>query len=71
MGNIKSGVLRPLAVTSLKRIAALPDLPTASEGGLPGFEAAQRYGLIAPAGLPPASPQSFPRRCARHSPPTR
>jgi tripartite-type tricarboxylate transporter receptor subunit TctC len=54
IGNIKSGVIRPLAVTSLKRIAALPDLPTASEAGLPGFEAAQRYGLIAPAGLPPA-----------------
>ena len=54
IGNIKSDVLRPLAVTSLKRIAALPDLPTASESGLPGFEAAQRYGLIAPAGLPPA-----------------
>ena len=54
MGNIKSGVLRPLAVTSLKRIAALPDLPTAVEGGLSGFVAAQRYGLIAPAGLPPA-----------------
>ena len=54
IGNIKSGVLRPLAVTSLKRIAALPDVPTAAEAGLPGFEAAQRYGLIAPAGLPPA-----------------
>src|SRR5262245_2194455 len=54
IGNFKSGVLRPLAVTSLKRIAALPDVPTAAEAGLPGFEAAQRYGLIAPAGLPPA-----------------
>ena len=54
IGNIKSGVLRPLAVTSLKRIAALPDVPTAAEAGLPGFEAAQRYGLIAPAGLPQA-----------------
>jgi tripartite-type tricarboxylate transporter receptor subunit TctC len=54
IGNIKSSVLRPLAVTSLKRIAALPDVPTTAEAGLPGFEAAQRYGLIAPAGLPPA-----------------
>ncbi|MBX9840515.1 MAG: tripartite tricarboxylate transporter substrate binding protein [Xanthobacteraceae bacterium] len=54
IANIKSGTLRPLAVTSLKRIAALPEVPTAIEGGLPGFEAAQRYGLIAPAGLPPA-----------------
>ena len=54
IGNIKNGLVRPLAVTSLKRIAALPDLPTAAEAGLPGFEAAQRYGLIAPAGTPPA-----------------
>ena len=54
IGNIKNDLLRPLALTSLKRISALPDLLTAAEAGLPGFEAAQRYGLIAPAGTPPA-----------------
>jgi tripartite-type tricarboxylate transporter receptor subunit TctC len=54
MGNIKSGMLRPIAMTSLKRARAMPDLPTVAESGFPGFEAAQRYGLVAPAGTPPA-----------------
>jgi tripartite-type tricarboxylate transporter receptor subunit TctC len=54
IGNIKNGVLRPLAMTSAKRSPVLPDLPTVAEAGLPGFEAAQRYGLVAPAGTPPA-----------------
>jgi len=54
IGNIKSGLTRPLAMTSAKRSAVLPDLPTVAEQGFPGFEAAQRYGLIAPAGTPPA-----------------
>jgi tripartite-type tricarboxylate transporter receptor subunit TctC len=54
IGNIKNNLVRPLALTSLKRAAALPDLVTVAETGLPGFEAAQRYGLIAPAGTPPA-----------------
>ena len=54
IGNIKNNIVRPLAVTSLKRISALPELVTVAEAGLPGFEAAQRYGLIAPAGTPPA-----------------
>ena len=54
IGNIKSGLARPLAMTSAKRSAVLPELPTVAEQGFPGFEAAQRYGLIAPAGTPPA-----------------
>jgi tripartite-type tricarboxylate transporter receptor subunit TctC len=54
IGNIKNGIVRPLAMTSAKRSATLPDLPTVAEAGFPGFEAAQRYGLIAPAGTPPA-----------------
>jgi tripartite-type tricarboxylate transporter receptor subunit TctC len=54
MGNIKSGMLRPIAMTSLKRARAMPDLPTVAESGFPGFEAAQRYGLVVPAGTPPA-----------------
>jgi tripartite-type tricarboxylate transporter receptor subunit TctC len=41
-------------MTSLKRATALPDIPTVFETGFPGFEAAQRYGLVAPAGTPPA-----------------
>jgi tripartite-type tricarboxylate transporter receptor subunit TctC len=52
IGNIKNGALRPIAITDKKRAAALPDTPTVAETGLAGFEASQRYGLVAPAGLP-------------------
>jgi len=48
------GTLRMLAVTSLKRSTLMPDVPTIAESGLPGFEAVLRYGLVAPAGTPPA-----------------
>jgi tripartite-type tricarboxylate transporter receptor subunit TctC len=54
IGNIQGGKLRGLAVTSPKRSALLPDLPTVQEAGLPGFDVALRYGLAAPAGTPPA-----------------
>jgi tripartite-type tricarboxylate transporter receptor subunit TctC len=40
-------------VTTLKRTAALPDIPTMDEAGLPGFEATTWHGLVAPAGTPP------------------
>jgi tripartite-type tricarboxylate transporter receptor subunit TctC len=49
---IKSGRLRPLAVTSLTRADALPDVPTLDELGLKGFQAAAWNGLSAPAGTP-------------------
>ena len=52
--HIKSGRLRPLAVTSTKRVALLPDVPTMSEAGYKGFEANTWFGLVAPAGTPPA-----------------
>jgi tripartite-type tricarboxylate transporter receptor subunit TctC len=51
---IKGGKLRPIAVTSASRSAALPDIPTIAESGLPGFEASSWFGLLAPAGTPPA-----------------
>lgn len=54
MGNINAGTLRPLAVTSGKRFSSLPNVPTAAESGLPGFEAVLYYGLLAPAGTPRA-----------------
>ncbi len=49
-----NGRLVPLAVGSLKRNPALPDVPTISEALLPGFEAMEWIGLVAPAGTPPA-----------------
>jgi tripartite-type tricarboxylate transporter receptor subunit TctC len=51
---IKDGKVRGLAVTSTTRQAASPDLPTVSESGLPGFEALSWFGVLAPAGTPPA-----------------
>jgi tripartite-type tricarboxylate transporter receptor subunit TctC len=52
IGNIEAGRLRAIAVAAPARSAALPDVPTAAESGLPGFEAVQYYGLLAPAGIP-------------------
>jgi tripartite-type tricarboxylate transporter receptor subunit TctC len=49
---IKSGKLRPLGVSSPKRIAQLPDVPTIAEAGVPGFEVNIWYGLFAPRGTP-------------------
>src|SRR5213076_3106699 len=52
IGAVKSGKIRPLAVTSLKRAAALPDVPTMDEIGLKGFDSTAWYGVLGPAGLP-------------------
>jgi tripartite-type tricarboxylate transporter receptor subunit TctC len=52
--HIKSGRLRALAVTTAKRNPALPELPTVAEAALPGYESIAWYGMVAPAGLPPA-----------------
>src|SRR6185437_5879183 len=52
VGHIRSGQLRALAVTTLKRTAILPDVPTMDEAGLPGFEASTWHGLVTPAGTP-------------------
>ena len=52
VGLVKEGKLRALAVTSLRRSASFPDVPTVAEQGLPGFEAVLHYGIIAPAGTP-------------------
>lgn len=53
-GHMKSGRLRAIAITSPKRHAALPDLPTVAESGVPGFRQANNYSLYAPAGTPKA-----------------
>ena len=49
MGQIKSGALRPLAVTSAKRSSSLPDVPTVAESGYPGFDVSTWYGVFMPA----------------------
>jgi len=48
--HIATGRLRPIGISSLKRSAATPEIPTLSESGLPGFEYATWYGMLAPAG---------------------
>jgi tripartite-type tricarboxylate transporter receptor subunit TctC len=50
--QVQSGMVRGLAVTSLKRLPELPDVPTAAESGFPGFEASGWFALFAPAGTP-------------------
>jgi len=50
--QIKNGKVKALAVTTPKRAPSLPDLPTLSEAGLPGFEITSWFGLLAPAGTP-------------------
>jgi tripartite-type tricarboxylate transporter receptor subunit TctC len=52
--HVRGGRLRALGVTTVKRMSAIPDVPTFAEQGLPGFEVVQWYGVFAPAGLPPA-----------------
>jgi tripartite-type tricarboxylate transporter receptor subunit TctC len=52
VSNVRAGQLRAIAVTGPARSAALPQVPTAAESGLPGFDAVLYYGLTAPAGVP-------------------
>ena len=74
MPLVREGKLRALAVSSIRRSALAPDLPTMAESGFPGFEAVPWFGLLAPAGTPktswikctmrPSRPWRH-RRCAR------
>ena len=52
MGNLEAGSLRGIAVLSATRFSLLPDVPTADESGMPGFESVLHYGLLAPPGTP-------------------
>ena len=54
MTHVKTGKLRALAVTTAKRSMVLPDLPTVSESGVPGYQNSTWFGLLAPAGTPAA-----------------
>ena len=50
--HVRAGRLRALAVTTAKRVAAAPDLPTVAESGYPGYEVTNWHGLVGPKGLP-------------------
>jgi tripartite-type tricarboxylate transporter receptor subunit TctC len=63
--HIKSGRLRGLAITTAKRNAAWPDMPTVSEAGLPGYQSIAWYGLVGPAKLPPAVLKKLSEEVAR------
>jgi tripartite-type tricarboxylate transporter receptor subunit TctC len=52
VGAVKGGKIRPIAVTSLHRSAAFPDVPTMDEAGIKGFDSTAWYGILGPAGLP-------------------
>jgi tripartite-type tricarboxylate transporter receptor subunit TctC len=52
IGQVRTGRLKSLGITSLKRSAAVPDIPTVAESGLPGYEAKNWYGILTPAGTP-------------------
>ena len=52
LGHLRAGKLRVLAVTSATRSAQLPDVPTVSESGVPGYHFTSWYGVFAPAGTP-------------------
>jgi len=58
-GQIRAGTVRPIVVTSAKRSPAFPEIPTAMESGLAGFEITSWYGLWVPAGTPPAVVQKL------------
>jgi tripartite-type tricarboxylate transporter receptor subunit TctC len=52
LGHIQSGKMRPIAVTSLKRVDDLPQVPTIAESGYKGFDAVTWFGILAPANTP-------------------
>jgi tripartite-type tricarboxylate transporter receptor subunit TctC len=54
MPHVRSGKLKALAVTTLQRSPLIPELPSVAESGVPGFSVDSWYGIVAPAGTPPA-----------------
>ncbi|HST01022.1 MAG TPA: tripartite tricarboxylate transporter substrate binding protein [Usitatibacter sp.] len=64
-GQVTGGRLRALAVTSPRRLASFPNVPTVAESGYAGFEAATWSGLVAPAGTPPAIIQKLNAAAAK------
>lgn len=62
---VRSGMLKALGVSSLKRLDSVPDVPTIAETALPGFEAVQWYGLVGPAGMPREVVEQLNAQCTR------
>jgi tripartite-type tricarboxylate transporter receptor subunit TctC len=54
MPQVAGGTVRAIAITTAKRITALPDVPTIAEQGLPGYELANWWAFVAPVGTPPS-----------------
>jgi tripartite-type tricarboxylate transporter receptor subunit TctC len=52
--HVRSGAVRPIAVTSARRAPYLPDVPSIAEAGVPGFDVVEWYAVIGPANMPPA-----------------
>jgi tripartite-type tricarboxylate transporter receptor subunit TctC len=64
IGFVQAGKLRPLGVTTAKRSAVLPDVPTIAESGLAGYDTGVWWGFLAPAGLPAAIRDKLAKDCA-------
>ena len=65
--HVRSGRMKGLAVASVKRIPAAPELPTVAEAGVPGFELSTWYGVMVPAGPRRMSYRSCTKRSSRLS----
>jgi tripartite-type tricarboxylate transporter receptor subunit TctC len=63
--HVRSGKIRALGVSSVRRVDTLPDVPTIAESGLPGFEAGTWYGIVAPARTPSAIVEKLNRELVR------
>jgi tripartite-type tricarboxylate transporter receptor subunit TctC len=66
--QVRGNRVRALGVTSLKRTALAPDIPTIDESGLRGFELQQFYSVVAPAGTPAEIVQRLNQEIVRHLP---
>jgi tripartite-type tricarboxylate transporter receptor subunit TctC len=65
ISHIRAGTIIPLAVAAKERLALLPDVPSAPEAGLPGWEASSWFGVVAPARTPAAIIQRLHREIAK------
>ena len=66
--HVRAGTMRPLAVTTKERSALLPDLPSLSEAGIPGYDVTSYAALFAPAGTPKEIVDGSTPKCRRSSP---